>query len=100
MQTGKYEVPTLYDIAGSANFYNKADNGICVYRDFEEQKTFVHIQKIKFDHWGTEGMAEFTYDVRSKRYISDRIDNQSWIRKKSLYEELIDEMGFNEKSIF
>lgn len=100
LQTGKYEVPTLYDIAGSANFYNKADNGICVYRDFEEQKTFVHIQKIKFDHWGTEGMAEFTYDVRSKRYISDRIDNQSWIRKKSLYEELIDEMGFNEKSIF
>ena len=59
LQTGKYEVPTLYDIAGSANFYNKADNGICVYRDFEEQKTFVHIQKIKFDHWGTEGMAEF-----------------------------------------
>lgn len=100
LQTGKYEVPTLYDIAGSANFYNKADNGICVYRDFEEQKTFVHIQKIKFDHWGTEGMAEFTYDVRSKRYISDRIDNQSWIRKKSLYEELIDEMGFNEKNIF
>lgn len=95
LQTGKYEVPTLYDIAGSANFYNKADNGICVYRDFEEQKTFVHIQKIKFDHWGTEGMAEFTYDVRSKRYISDRIDNQSWIRKKSLYDELIDEMKDN-----
>lgn len=95
LQTGKYEVPTLYDIAGSANFYNKADNGICVYRDFEEQKTFVHIQKIKFDHWGTEGMAEFTYDVRSKRYISDRIDNQSWIRKKSLYDELIEEMKDN-----
>lgn len=98
LQTGKYEVPTLYDIAGSANFYNKADNGICVYRDFEEQKTFVHIQKIKFDHWGTEGMAEFTYDVRSKRYISDRIDNQSWIRKKSLYDELIEEM--KDDSIF
>lgn len=100
LQTGKYEVPTLYDIAGSANFYNKADNGICVYRDFEEQKTFVHIQKIKFDHWGTEGMAEFTYDVRSKRYISDVPDNGSWIRKKSLYEELRDEMGFDDKNIF
>lgn len=100
LQTGKYEVPTLYDIAGSANFYNKADNGICVYRDFEEQKTFVHVQKIKFDHWGTEGMAEFTYDVRSKRYISDIPDNGSWIRKKSLYEELRDEMGFDDKDIF
>ena len=100
LQTGKYEVPTLYDIAGSANFYNKADNGICVYRDFEEQKTFVHIQKIKFDHWGTEGMAEFTYDVRSKRYISDVPDNGSWIRKKSLYEELRDEIGFDDKNIF
>ena len=29
-QTGKYEVPTLYHIAGSAHFYNKTDNGFTV----------------------------------------------------------------------
>jgi twinkle protein len=86
--TGKYEVPTLYDIAGSANFYNKADNGICVYRDFEQEKTFVYVQKIKFDHWGTEGCATFSYDVKSKRYQSDIMDLQSWIKPQSLYEEM------------
>ena len=83
-------MPTLYDIAGSANFYNKADNGICVYRDFEEQKTYVHIQKIKFDHWGTESCAVFTYDVKSKRYQSDTPDLGSWLNPKSLYNEMIE----------
>lgn len=90
LQTNKYTVPTLYDIAGSANFYNKADNGICVYRDFETNKTFVHIQKIKFDHWGVEGCAEFDYDLKSKRYYNGILDNSSWIKPKSLYEEMVE----------
>src|SRR5439155_15869580 len=30
---GKYPVPTLYDCSGSANWRNKADNGICLWRD-------------------------------------------------------------------
>jgi len=29
---GEYKVPTLYDIAGSANFYNKTDYGLTVHR--------------------------------------------------------------------
>lgn len=88
MQTGKRKIPTLYDIAGSANFYNKADNGICVYRDFELEKAFVHIQKIKFDHWGTEGVAEFSYDVKSKRYYDGILDNRSWLKPQTLAEEM------------
>ncbi|MFL5810047.1 MAG: CHC2 zinc finger domain-containing protein, partial [Flavisolibacter sp.] len=34
-KTKKYEVPTLYNISGSANFYNKTHYGIAIYRDFE-----------------------------------------------------------------
>ena len=90
LNNNKYAVPTLYDIAGSANFYNKADNGICVYRDFETNKSYVHIQKIKFDHWGTEGCAEFDYDLKSKRYYVDILDNRSWIKPKSLLDEMIE----------
>lgn len=67
--TGKYNVPSLYDISGSANFFNKADNGITVYRDFEENKTTVYVQKVKFAHWGKVGMVDFTYDLKSGRYI-------------------------------
>jgi twinkle protein len=67
--SGKYNVPSLYDISGSSNFFNKADNGLTVYRDFEERKSTVYIQKVKFSHWGQVGMVDFTYDLKSGRYI-------------------------------
>ena len=35
---GNYKMPTLYDIAGSANFYNKADLGVVVPRDAGDQQ--------------------------------------------------------------
>jgi twinkle protein len=69
-QSGKYEIPTLYDVAGSANFFNKSDNGISVYRD-EENKTWIHVQKVKFSHWGQIGHSTFTYHKPSGRYIED-----------------------------
>lgn len=80
----KYEVPTLYNISGSSNFYNKADVGLCIYRDFETGKTVVYRQKIKFDHWGTEGDSEYEYEVNSKRYFASgsQFDYSNWITKK------------------
>ena len=65
------EIPNLYNISGSANFYNKTDNGICVYRNFETNKTEIYIQKVKFSHWGKTGMVEYTYDLDSGRYLSE-----------------------------
>lgn len=64
-----YDVPNLYDISGSANFFNKTDNGICVYRNFRTEKVEVYIQKVKFSHWGEVGMAEFQYDLQTGLYI-------------------------------
>lgn len=64
----KYEVPTLYDISGSANFFNKSDNGICVYRDYEEDISYWYVQKVKFSHWGSTGYCEFKYDLPSGRF--------------------------------
>lgn len=79
---GKYNVPTLYDIKGSSTFYDKTDNGIAVYRDFDLGLTTIYRQKIKFDHWGAEGFSEYTYDKVSKRYIHDgKNDNINWITK-------------------
>lgn len=68
-ENGVYEVPTLYDISGSANFYNKTDFGLAVYRDFENKIISVHIQKIKFKHLGSEGVVQYTYDMRSGRFV-------------------------------
>jgi twinkle protein len=44
---GKLEVPNLYSISGSANFYNKTHNGITVYRDTATNVADVYVQKVK-----------------------------------------------------
>lgn len=76
-----YEVPTLYDISGSANFFNKSDNGITVYRDFVTGKTHIMITKVKFSHWGETGQAEFYYDVISGRYYTQEfLKHETWIK--------------------
>lgn len=77
----KYEMPTLYDISGSSNFYNKSDNGICVYRDFVTNKTIVSVLKVKFTHWGETGSSEYFYDIESGRYYTNDINRfEKWIK--------------------
>jgi twinkle protein len=53
-QTGLYDVPTLYDISGSAAFYNKCDNGLVIVRDKgdETKPVEVHVQKIRYQEIG------------------------------------------------
>jgi len=77
---GLYDVPTLYDIAGSANFYNQVDNGITVYRNFETECTHVYVQKIKFRHIGELGEACFKYNLQNGRYheLGEHPDNESY----------------------
>ncbi len=68
---GNFEIPTLYDISGSANFYNKPANGISVYRRFfadGDSHTEIYVQKIKFKHWGKQGSTTLRYDTISGRY--------------------------------
>lgn len=77
----KYQPPTLYSISGSAHFYNKSDNGITVYRDFETEKTTVLVTKVKFSHWGETGQCEFYYDKISGRYYTNDYNrNELWIK--------------------
>ena len=68
---GEYPVPTLYDIAGSANWYNKADCGISLWRDCADNSVpvQVHVQKIRFQKQvGRPGMEELIYDPITGRY--------------------------------
>lgn len=57
-----YPVPRLYDISGSAHWYNKADNGICIHRP---RKTIphveVHVQKIRFREIGKLGTTQLKF---------------------------------------
>ena len=61
---GTYPTPEPYDIAGSANFYNKADNILIVERDFTpgSSDVRVHVKKIRHRAAGQVGVIELTYD--------------------------------------
>lgn len=60
-ETGEYPVPTLYDISGSAHWYNKADNGITVYRHMKADLTDIYVGKIRFREVGQRGKATLAY---------------------------------------
>lgn len=64
---GNMRVPTAYDISGSANWYNKADNIISVFRD-QDNFTEIHVQKIRFFEIGKKGMITLEYDLSRRNY--------------------------------
>ena len=67
--SGGYDPPTAYDIAGGAQFRNKADNILCVYRgDFNNNETTVFSQKIRFREIGKIGEAVLHYNQVSSSY--------------------------------
>lgn len=79
-KTGEYNVPSMYDISGSANFFNKADNGIAISRDPATKKSTWHILKVKFSHWGWTSHSEYSWHPASGRYFKDGYpDFKNWI---------------------
>jgi len=67
--TGKYEVPTLYSVSGSAHFFNKTDNGLSVWRDFETNVVDVYIQKVRDSWLGKIGFTSFNYNTMTRQYL-------------------------------
>ncbi len=65
---GKYEIPTLYSISGSANFFNKTHNGITVYRDYENNNVTIYVQKVKQSWLGKIGSCRFAYSEIVRQY--------------------------------
>jgi twinkle protein len=68
-KTGKYEIPTLYSISGSAHFYNRTFNGMSIYRDFETGIVDVYVQKVKHYWLGNLGFCSFKFDVNTRQYL-------------------------------
>lgn len=67
---GEYPVPSLYDIADSAHWRNKADMGIIVHRDDE---TTSRIIVAKCRYWGKIGKAgevEVRYDDYQHKFVA------------------------------
>ena len=82
------EIPTLYNISGSAHFYNKTDYGFTVHRVFDDNNSMtneieIHWQKIKFKHLGEQGVSELIYNYKNGRFEErgaiETWDNSNWL---------------------
>ena len=62
LKTHKYLIPTLYDIDGSASFYNSCFQGLTTYRYYKINVVAVHVQKIKFKPSGEIGVKYIQYN--------------------------------------
>jgi twinkle protein len=79
----KNEIPTLYNISGSAHFYNKTDYGITVHRITDENGSMtneveIYIQKVKIKYLGYQGMAEQNYNYNNGRFECKNSDVNNW----------------------
>lgn len=72
---GSVARPTMYDISGSAHFFNKADFGMVVARDKEKACTYVYVDKVKFRHLGEPGMGTFKFLPPNGRFVECTFDN-------------------------
>lgn len=66
---GNYKMPTLYDINGSANWYNKCDLGIIIHRE-DQDNTLVKIQKSRYHEViGKPGEVRVQFSKDERKYI-------------------------------
>lgn len=100
-KTGNPSYPRLYNISGSNNFNNKADNGISVFLDRETGIATLHILKVKFKHWGFISAPEYLYEPNSGRYYTIGFpDFTNWITKQNNTSSYSDVTERNLQSFF
>ena len=97
---GKIDVPSLYDISGSANFYNKTDYGITVHRKTDSDNVMinevnVYFQKIKYKHLGKQGIVSLNYDYETGRFNQAGDDKGNWLKPDKI--EITSQINFYEK---
>jgi len=70
------ERPSMYNIAGSANWYNKTDNGIVIHRTYtviddlplQTNQTELVIEKIRNKEAGELGEVKMTFDKQNRSF--------------------------------
>jgi twinkle protein len=97
---GKIEVPSLYDISGSANFYNKTDYGITVHRKTDGNNIMinevdVYFQKIKYKHLGEQGILTLKYNYTNGRFQENGYDHTNWLIPDQKQDKIITQGYFN-----
>lgn len=68
-----FRKPTLYDIAGSAAWFDKADIGIVLTRTGERSEIELDVQKVRFKDTGRRGQPVLVWNEAAARYESASI---------------------------
>lgn len=62
-------IPSAYDIADSAHFFNKSDYCISIHARKEECRTVVKVDKVKYSYLGSCTMFELGYDTQTTNFF-------------------------------
>lgn len=66
---GKSRAVTLYDIEGSAHWFNKCDHGVVIDRpNSYADESVIRIAKVRFEETGEKGEVRMSYDRERCRY--------------------------------
>lgn len=84
-EDGTYDIPTLYDVSGTADFRNQTHDGFTIHRTFDTEiesgyTTFINT-KTKYQFQGEiTGTIDFYYDKNNGRYYerNSRPDMTDW----------------------
>lgn len=75
LENGQYEIPTLYDVSGSADFRNQTHNGYTIHREYGNNgndRTLFVCGKVKFQFQGEIGKScSLIYDTMNGRYYRE-----------------------------
>lgn len=74
LESGLYPVCDLYDCKGASEIYDKADMGLTVWRNEQENYGELHVTKMKFRHLGDKGHSTFRFNYNNGRYVEVRTD--------------------------
>lgn len=68
---GKSRPPTLYDVDGSAHWYNKCDHGLVLDRpNSQVNESVLRVAKVRFDGTGRKGEVRFAFEESTSRFVT------------------------------
>jgi twinkle protein len=77
-EKGEVRIPTLYDIDGSAAWFNKSDHGLCIHRrDPYRNESSLLIQKVRFPYTGEKGEVCMSFDRVTRRYAASNVQEEA-----------------------
>lgn len=66
---GKSRPPTLYDIEGSAHWFNKCDHGVVIdWPDLNVDESVIRVAKVRFEESGERGTVRMKFNRFAARY--------------------------------